>query len=365
MRVLFIGPLPDPVTGHSLACQRFLDELTKSHEVDVINLSRDNLRSGVDSFSRVKAVLGIIWKVWRRQKRAQFIYLTISESVTGNLKDLFIYFVCLRKLYRMVIHLHGGSLKKLLFDKHKLLFKINRFFIGRLGGVIVLGPTHVGIFSGLISPKKIHIVSNFSSDDLLTTQEEIFVKFRASQLLRILFLSNFIEGKGFGEIVDAYLRLDEDLKKRVFIDFAGAFESNRQKIEFLSRIEGLSQIHYHGIVQGTKKKELLSRAHLFCLPTSLSEGQPISILEAYASGCAVIATDQGGIRDVFQDKINGFQVEAKSPESLKNTLEHCLQNTEALMPIATTNFTVAQKKYRTSHYHSALMNIVNRFEGLS
>jgi glycosyltransferase involved in cell wall biosynthesis len=63
---------------------------------------------------------------------------------------------------------------------------------------------------------------------------------------------------------------------------------------------------YHGdssaciIVDGPGKKNLFSEAHIFCLPTYYPyEGQPIAILEAFASGCVVITTNHSGISDFF------------------------------------------------------------------
>lgn len=359
MRVLFIGPLPNPITGHSLACKVFLEELRKHHEVEVVNLSKNSFEAGVNSFYRILEILRIIWTVWQKQKKTDLIYLTISESYAGNIKDILIYLVCFKKLSRMFIHLHGGGLKKLIFDKSKLFFRVNQYFISRLGGVIVLGATHVEIFTEFISEKNIHIVPNFAKDYLFATETEIIYKFNNTQPLRVLFLSNFISEKGFGTILEAFLNLSETLQKQVMIDFAGAFDSESKRMQFINQIEKLAQICYHGVVEGPAKKSLLSRAHVFCLPTALDEGQPISILEAYAAGCVVVTTDKGGIRDIFQDKINGFTVKARSIESLKETLEQCIHDRENLMPIAIKNFKLAGEKYRVSNYNVSLMNIIN------
>src|SRR5262245_4274412 len=108
MRVLFIGALPDPITGQSLACQVFLDELRRHHTVDVINLSKREFKQGVSSVGRVAEVVGIMWKAWRLRRRADVIYFTISESFAGNLKDICLYLLCYRQLSRMYVHLHGG-----------------------------------------------------------------------------------------------------------------------------------------------------------------------------------------------------------------------------------------------------------------
>lgn len=358
MKILFIAPLPPPVTGHSLAGKVFLDELIKFHQVEIINLSKESFKQGVNSFERIIQVIRIIKEIWSNKKGVDVIYFTISESIAGNIKDLFIYLICFNSLPRMVIHLHGGSIKKLIFDKSRLLFSINRFFIRRLWGVIVLGQSHVDIFSDIIEKKKIHIVPNFAEDYLFIGEKEIKDKFANTEPLRILFLSNLIQEKGHNELVDAYLALDDNLKKRVKIDFAGEFESDVQKTEFLNKIDGIKGIHYYGVVGGAEKKNLLSRAHIFCLPTCLNEGQPISILEAYASGCVVITTDQGGIGDIFKDKINGFEVQKKSANSIKLAIEQIIEKTEHLLPIAILNKEIAQDKYRTSIYNTSLIKII-------
>lgn len=358
MKILFIGPLPNPITGHSLACEVFLEELMRNHQVDVINLSKDSLKQGLSSFRRVIDIIKIISEVRKKNKSKDIIYLTISESFWGNIKDVFIYLLCFRNLSRMLIHLHGGSLKKLFFDKHFLLFRINKYFISRMAGVIVLSKAHVEIFRGVVSEEKIHIVPNFSQDYFFSTENEIANKFIDIKTLRILFLGNLIRGKGFDKIIDAYLKLNENFKQKIQIDFAGAFESDTQKEKFIDKISSFSNIKYHGVVQGIEKRNLLFQSHLFCLPTSLHEGQPISILEAYSSGCVVITTRCGGIPDIFNDKINGFEIEAGSVLSLVKIFDQCIRSPEKLLPMAHNNFKVALEKYRTSNYTSSLMNII-------
>jgi len=61
--------------------------------------------------------------------------------------------------------------------------------------------------------------------------------------------------------------------------------------------------------------EVLRNIDVFVLP-SLSEGLPLSVLEAMAAGKPVIATDVGGVSEVLQDQITGFMVPAKDPKAL-------------------------------------------------
>lgn len=360
MRVLFIAPLPPPVTGHSLASKVFLDELSKSHQVKVVNLSKDSFKQGATSFKRIIQVAVILKEVWCGRKNADCIYLTISESFAGNIKDLFIYLICLNSLSKMYIHLHGGSIKKLLFDRHRTLSNINKIFIKKLGGIIVSGGSHVEIFEDMIPRNKIHVVPNFAQDYLFATEKEIADKFSNTPPLRVLFIGGFMKEKGFDELADAYLGLDNNLKKMVRIGFAGKFESESEKTGFLGKIAGVGQICYHGIVDDAEKKSLFLQAHILCLPTSFFEGQPLSILEAYAAGCVVLTTGQSGIRDVFSDGLNGFEIKERSADAIKKVLEKVIKSPGNLLKIAVSNRKTAGEKYRTAIYCSALSAIIGR-----
>ena len=50
--------------------------------------------------------------------------------------------------------------------------------------------------------------------------------------------------------------------------------------------------------------------------TSVFEGLPIALLEAMSSGCAVISTKAGGIREVIRDKVDGLLCDVDEPEKL-------------------------------------------------
>jgi glycosyltransferase involved in cell wall biosynthesis len=50
--------------------------------------------------------------------------------------------------------------------------------------------------------------------------------------------------------------------------------------------------------------------------TSLNEGTPVSLIEAMASGVAVVATDVGGVRDVISSPDDGVLVPADDPAAL-------------------------------------------------
>ncbi len=363
MNILFIGPIPPPLTGHSLVDKILLDDLVQHHNVVVVNLSKNSLKSGNYGLKRTIEVLGILKSIWIGKKETQIIYLTISESFAGNLKDLLIYLICYKKLSKTVIHLHGGSLKRNLFDKSRSIKLLNKFFLKNVAAAVISGASHDGIFSGIINRDKVKIVPDFAEDFMFISEDEIKKKFENTEKLNVLFVSNLIDGKGYIELVDAFLKLNTDFKRRIRLDIAGAADPESvQNTGFFEKITGIDGIYYHGLVQGQMKRELFAQAHILCFPSYLLEGQGLVILEAYASGCVVITTGHGGVKDVFQDVINGYKIEIKSSDSIRFALERILKDTSDLLPIAINNNKIASAQYRSSIFNKRMSEI---FENLN
>jgi glycosyltransferase involved in cell wall biosynthesis len=355
MKILFMGPLPEPVTGQSLACKLFYDALCSEHDIVLIDLKKGSFQQGANSFGRVTEILGMAWQILRKRAGCERIYFTISESVAGNLKDILFYVLLLGKLNRTAVHLHGGAGLRVIFSSaHPVLRILNGFFLRRLWRVIVLGERHISIFDGLVERARIRIVENFALDSLFINPEALDAKFAASRPLRLLFLSNLLPGKGHSELVAAIAALHPDQRMALEVNFAGGFATDDQKEVFLASIAGLSCVHYHGVVAGETKRRLFAEAHLFCLPTYYPyEGQPISILEAYASGCAVMTTDHSGIFDIFTPDLNGFAVDKASPDSIRHSIEKALIDPELIAGIARRNRAIADERFReTIHLHS-------------
>lgn len=71
--------------------------------------------------------------------------------------------------------------------------------------------------------------------------------------------------------------------------------------------------------------QVIAQANLVCLP-SYREGVPKSLLEAAASGRAIVATDVPGCRDIVRQGINGILVPPKDPTGLAHAIEELLKD---------------------------------------
>jgi len=362
MNILLIAPLPPPTNGMSLASKVLLDGIPQFHRIKIINLSKKKRPNSIgDHFKRSIEVLEFFWRVILRRRNVDLVYFTISESIAGNIKDLIIYLLCVGKLDKIYIHMLGGAGMKSILQNQQLLRHLNKFFISRVRGVIVEGNAQRATFETLTSQERIHIVPNFAEDFLFI--DELIVKNKFDDVLpiKILYLSNLIFGKGYEELADAYLSLSSEMKDKIELTFVGGFQSVTHEMAFLNKIKNEKGIIYYGkFVAGKEKKALYLKSHVFCLPTYYPyEGQPISILEAYATGCVVVATLHSGIPDVFCNGKNGYAVEKKSVDSIREVLQRLIieKNTD-LLQFALNNAKQAKEKYRTSIYTKSMLSIL-------
>jgi len=364
MKILFLAPIPPPIDGQSKASLILLEKLSVENELTVINLSKVGLKkSGGFSFQRLKQIFNILRDVKNNRKDKDIVYLSLAESFTGNLRDLFIYCLNFNQLNNLFIQMLGGAGMKEILEKKGVIGRLNRYFIKRLGGVIVEGQVNFDVFNRVLPSEKIHIVPNFAEDYLFVTENQVSKKFSDMETINILYLSNLIPGKGYNELADAFILLDEQVRDKLKITFVGGFESTSSEQEFLAKISQFPQLEYLGkFIDGQAKKDLYCKSHIFCLPTYYPfEGQPISILEAYATGCLVITSDHSGIPYIFKNEINGFIVEKKSVISLKHSLEKLIIERNNLESIAKFNRLQAMEKYRTAIFQNKISDLLVNF----
>jgi glycosyltransferase involved in cell wall biosynthesis len=360
LRILFIAPIPPPVDGQSKASKILLEKLLSDDQnVVIVDLAKNSLQKKIFDLNRIIEIIQVLFLVWKNRKNKDIIYLSLAESFFGNIRDLFIYTICYNSRNKIFIHMLGGAGMKKILEGKGFQKKINSFFINEIAGVIVEGSVNFEVFSKVICKKKIHIIPNFAEDFLFVNDEEIKAKFSDKQSIQILYLSNLIPGKGYNELADAYIGLSKEIQNQFKIIFVGGFENKESEFDFLSKIDKVNGIKYLGkFIDGIEKRELYCKSHIFCLPTYYPfEGQPISILEAYATGCVVVTSNHSGIPFIFKDKINGYMVEKGSVESLKSAFEIILANQNNLELISFNNRNEAVEKYRTEIYQNAFSKI--------
>jgi len=127
-----------------------------------------------------------------------------------------------------------------------------------------------------------------------------------------------IFGKGYHKDPDTVLVVLEKLREECPQIIQRVFGAG-------SRPEQISPKTYCRLPSLEKTREIYSRSLVWIL-ASCSEGFPAPPLEAMACGCAVVATDCGGPRDIIVDGRNGFLVEVGNVEQIVDRVKLLLND---------------------------------------
>jgi len=140
----------------------------------------------------------------------------------------------------------------------------------------------------------------------------------------IVSVGRLVEAKNYPLLVRAIALVVKKVPQaRCLIVGEGPFRGEiEREIEKLSLSENIA-------VPGARRDiaEILKSADIFTL-SSIREGLPVSLLEAMASGCAIVATDAGGIPDAIVDGVNGLLVKTSDENALADGLLRLLSDRE-------------------------------------
>ena len=253
------------------------------------------------------------WRLlWDRNIKIVHIH-----TAAGGSFDKHAYYAWLARLMgrKVVMHSHASRFKvwyEGLTERHQ---RRVRKVLARLDRLIVLSASWRDFFVSIgVSPEKVRILNNITDP---ADREKVA---RApGGPVRLLFLGEIGPRKGVFDLLKAMALLESATPGRARLEIGG--NKNEEALKEAIRSQGLADcVHFNGFVSGELKKELLSRADVFVLP-SYNEGLPVSILEAMSYGCAIISTPVGGIPEVVRE--NGILVRPGDVEGIAAAIARC------------------------------------------
>jgi glycosyltransferase involved in cell wall biosynthesis len=138
---------------------------------------------------------------------------------------------------------------------------------------------------------------------------------KENKVISFIFIGRIIKSKGILELLKATKMIKEQ-HPNIEMHLLGSYDDLELK-EALETAEKVGLITYHG-----KQNEVVSflkKAHCIVLP-SYFEGVPNVLLEAAASGRAIISSRIPGSVDTFIEGISGFGCQVKNPKDLADAM---------------------------------------------
>ncbi|MBU2524167.1 glycosyltransferase family 4 protein [Patescibacteria group bacterium] len=231
----------------------------------------------------------------------------------------------------------------------RILYGLNCLFANKIIAVSEYVRTFSIDYFPFINTKNTVVIHNgidfekFQNDQNKTElREQLSIK---KDEIVVGFIGRLTEQKGIEYLIEAALVISKQNPNVKFIIVGDGIL--RDALENQAHKLGLINIFFTGFQRNVPQH--LQLFDIFVLP-SLFEGLPVSVLEAFASGTAVVATKVSGTPEVVHDGINGFLVEPKNAKQLAEKLQILIND-----PILRKKFGENGKNLVKSQFSAELM----------
>jgi glycosyltransferase involved in cell wall biosynthesis len=137
--------------------------------------------------------------------------------------------------------------------------------------------------------------------------------------LRVGFVGTLAPHKGCDTLIRAFKKLPRELEAT--LDIYGNLNRFKRFLKQLRRLAGGDErINFAGPFQRERVGQVLSELDVLVVPSRWYENQPGVILEAFAAGIPVVATDLGGMSEFVKHEENGLLFELENAEDLARQL---------------------------------------------
>jgi glycosyltransferase involved in cell wall biosynthesis len=318
--LILVGPLPLPCHGLSVTFELLRDQL----------VSRGIPHRIVDTADRRQwpfvprlprrliewVFIGARYAVLAARRRTT-VYLIITQSRAGLMRDIFVIAIAAMMGHRVVLHANCGDYGGFWRAQPRWLRHLMRVVLRQAETIVVPSGRLAGMFD--FEPRlqaRIEVVPNAAP----TAEPPVTHRTPPKHEIRLVYLSNFIATKGYAEVIRAVaiLRHQHELPVTCrlvgeFLVDDGAAMGARTRAEAhtnLQRIINDEQLEEHVTILPAagraRKNEILRDSHFLLLPTRYQiEAQPVAIIEAMAAGCVPIAPDYRAIPDLIVDGRTG------------------------------------------------------------
>jgi len=139
--------------------------------------------------------------------------------------------------------------------------------------------------------------------------------------------------KGVHQLVDAFLSMPDDYKKKAKLKIFGKYNDNYKKSVDVNIIQDRTykdNIVFYGRYAPKDIKNITNEVDIAILPSLCADTAPQTIFESFSSELPIIAPSIGGFPDFIEHGRNGLIYEAANVESLKESLMYIIDNPELI-----------------------------------
>lgn len=256
---------------------------------------------------------------WSRYYQLSSIFGMAAQSIYRDYldSDVFVTHLSIDSLFiplevKNILHLHGSPITSDIMMSTALTRPAAA--LAHSGSIFEWWSTHypnipMNIFRNGID------ITNYSGDPT------------GSRPIDVLYVGRFLEHKGV-----------DDLLQAVPIEASIVVAGNGPYLDTLRTIadsRGLRNVQFYDTPDTATLRRLYASAKVFACPSRAKEGVLTTMLEAAASGCAVVTASGSGMTDLAIDTVNSRVISPGNIEQLAQAIHSLLSDEETRKHLAT------------------------------
>ncbi|MFC3773505.1 glycosyltransferase family 4 protein [Paenibacillus sp. GCM10012303] len=288
---------------------------------DELNLVLENKAISVDTCNWKKNPFKLLFHCVRLLQTCNHIVVLPD---TNGIRVLVPLMIALNSLFRRKIHyvVIGGWLPDFLKDHSSY-----RAVVKKINSIHVESHTMINKLMDL-GFRQAHYMPNFKRLKPLSEEE---LTLNQQMPYKLCTFSRVLKEKGIETAIEAVTQINEKHGKTVYtLDIYGLIDPEYK--DRFSHVMSTAKeyVSYKGIVGYDQSVETLKEYFMLLFPTYYSsEGFAGTLLDAFASGLPVLASDWKYNREIVTDGVNGLTYDMEN-ESLQAKLEVILEDPDAI-----------------------------------
>ena len=362
--IVIIGPICPPHSARALTVTTLLtSRLNKKYRVIHFDsavsgeprlvVGREPYREALDASHAIRLLCLLV------KRRPELVYLAVSETAAGYVRDSVSILLARWMGAMVVIHLQGTHFRSWYERAGTTAQAYARLVLSKVARVIVPTESLEASFRDLVSLKTVATVPNGIAWERERTKP---VDGMERSRHRILFLSHHDRSNGAFVLLAALLLL-VNVRRDVECVFAGPWPqgADRHDADAFIQRHGLQRyVIFTDHLQEDDKRKLLESADLFVLHSPSPEGQTPDVLEAMAAGLPIVFANCSALRDIVADWENGFEVKSDDPESLAKRLLWFLDHPHVMKELGDNSRRRYESYYTREHFETNMIRIFSQ-----
>lgn len=329
VRVLLVAQGPPARGGIPSFVEGLLADpnLRREADVEFLNTTRGrDRRPGAASVSNLREGVADVLAIARRAREADVVHLNTAAAPALPLARTIALAAAARlRGARVIVHAHTGRMHRAAASP--VYRRLLRLAVRVSDPLVVVSRSAEETVVEVTGRRPRHVPNGIDASFFRPRQPAVPPT--------IAFVGTVCERKGILDLADSLGHLHErgigpgSMRVIVVGDAAQEGPGVFRRVRDEYRRRRLTWVEFTGALPRERVAAILAESSVFCLPSHW-EGFPISVLEAMASGCAVVATSVGEIPSLLRADASGSPVGVVVPvgdgEALADALERLVRD---------------------------------------